>query len=205
MKCNIKFLTVVAVMVAALTSCGGGASRLFGDLPDIYIERDAAIKELREDGADESRMQYEYKKFRKKLESAAKEISGKPVRCVKSDDFKITSPLSLSYIGESSSGYNFSCDVGAQAAEDIVIEVPDANTEYTNCSVYLLGYDSEGEVLFCWSIGSIDCEHKDGKITIKAGTPVKIGVDFFGANIFFKESKVWAYHDAKELKIAVRE
>lgn len=203
MKRNIKFLTVVALMVAALTSCDSDASRLFGDIPKIMLERYAVMQQLQESG-DADLYRDEGRRFDAEMEQAAEDISGKHINGIISEDFKIISPLALHFNKRSLRGGKiprFTLTGDVEAAKDIVIETP---SSYNRYDVFLDGYDSEGKICFCLNIGSVKCEYEDGKIAIKAGTPVEFGCYYlYDKSIYPFRYDAQGYLDARELKLVV--
>lgn len=132
-------------MVAALTSCDSDASRLFGDIPKIFLEREAVMQQLLENG-DASRYYDEGRSFDAEMERAAEEISGKHINGIIFEDFKIISPLALHFNKRSLRGGkipHFTLTGDVEAAKDIVIETPSSHNH--RYDVFLDGYDSEGK------------------------------------------------------------
>lgn len=119
------------------------------------------------------------KKWKEKLEATAKDLNGKPIEFAESQ-FEVTSPVSLEFEEFSSSSAltpKFKVNGEAKAASDITI---DQKYYYSTENVYITGYDAEGKQVYKARVGSVEVQDADGKLLVKAGTPVKFDKLGFG-------------------------
>lgn len=189
---KIKKMAVIGIIVATLTSCGGGASDLFGDLPNIYLqnglhERRSGRVELDPD-------------IEEKIIQESEAISGRKID-ITDDEIKVIEPFSFSYCGMYMGCPMFNLSGKAEAATDLVRDITIYGTKFY---VKLAGFNSAGKNLFEYTIGTIKGEYKDDKVVIKAGTPVKIKGKF-DAGYRFLSGLAEDYLNTKELKIIIHE
>lgn len=181
MKRNIKLMAFVAAIVTLLTSCGGGSSVIFGNLPEIYLEYKAKDKALKEAGDKNNWYELRHK-YLLKMEDEVAALNDKEIDLKSTDDIKVTSPLKIEYQSRDpfdTQNYSFNIEFkahgNAEAATDMIIEAKEMGN---GCfkgrrNVLLVGYDSNGEKTFENYIGKIDCEYEGGKAFIATGTPIK--------------------------------
>lgn len=193
MKLSIKLMAAVAIIAATLTSCGGNASDLFGDLPEISMEYRAKFKALYEAGDDSHDRSNLSLARQNSFEEAAKDLNGNKIN-ISDGEIKITSPVTMTFHGHILNGVSFDLEGEAEAATDIVRETKHRGRPL---EVYIVGYDSNGVEVFDDRVGYISCEDDGEKAIIKAGTPVKFETIQF--NIFEDEN----YPKATELKLVV--
>lgn len=206
---SIKLLALVAIM-PMLFSCSGGSGSsstlLFGSLPGVYdqfqAEKDKISEEAKNIKSEEEKAKLIEKsekmqeKWSAKIEESAKALDGKTIEFAESD-IKVTEPVSLEYDGFfSKSGMNpkFKVNGGAEVVNEI-------NTDFDyvlpNEKVCIVGYNAEGQELYHIAVGSVPVENVDGKVVVKAGTPVKF------SSFSYSTNKSEEYKEAKTLKLEV--
>lgn len=92
----------------------------------------------------------------------------------------MTAPVSLEFeefSSESALTPRFKVNGEAKAASDITI---DQKYYYSTENVYITGYDAEGKQVYKAKVGSVEVQDADGKLLVKAGTPVKFDKLGFG-------------------------
>lgn len=201
-------LALVAVLTPMLFSCSGGASSsnasLLGSLPGEYEKFQEEKAQISEEAknikseADKKKLiekaQKMEEKWAVKLEESAKSLDGKPLEFAESD-IKVTEPVSFEFDGffsKSDLNPKFKINGSAEAATEI-----NTGEKYVlpSESVYIVGYDAEGQEVCKIKAGSIAVENVDGISVVKAGTPVKFDIFHFST----KEN----YSAAKTLKLEV--
>lgn len=211
MKRNfIKWIASVAILMPMLFSCSGGAGSsstlLFGSLPDVYgkfqAEKDKISEEAKniKSEAEKAKLIEKSEKMQEewsqKIEDSAKALDGKPIEFAESD-IKVTEPLSLEFDGffsKSSMNPKFKINGSAEVANEITT---DNDYVLPSEKVCIVGYNTEGQQVYKISVGSVPVENVDGKVVIKAGTPVKL--DSFS----YAPSEAEEYKAAKSLKLEV--
>lgn len=197
MKLNIKLMAAVAVIAATLTSCGGNASELFGDLPKVYEEYEAEMEAVKESGNVDAKAFNE--KYEQKFREAAEALNGKEISVSDEGEMKITSPITMTFDCIHSRGMSFKLEGEMEAADEIVRKLKH-NTPYLE--IYLVGYDSEGDELFRDGIAQFDfgkLKYADSEVRIEAGTRAEI------SSLIFYVDHAKDYPKAKELKLVVGE
>ena len=179
----IKLMALAAILMPLLFSCSGGGSSagMLGQLPDKYAQFTEEKAELKKEAqnikteADKKRFLEKSeklnKKWKEKLEATAKDLNGKPIEFAESQ-FEVTSPVSLEFeefSSESALTPRFKVNGEAKAASD-----------YSTENVYITGYDAEGKQVYKAKVGSVEVQDADGKLLVKAGTPVKFDKLGFG-------------------------
>lgn len=187
----IKLMALAAILMPLLFSCSGGGSSagMLGQLPDKYAQFTEEKAELKKEAenikteADKKRFLEKSeklnKKWKEKLEATAKDLNGKPIEFAESQ-FEVTSPVSLEFEEFSSSSAltpKFKVNGEAKAASDITT---DQKYYYSTENVYITGYDTEGKQVYKARVGSVKVQDADGKLLVKAGTPVKFDKLGFG-------------------------
>lgn len=225
MRKTIKLVALAAIVAATMASCAGKSSSdagaagtaeassttseslLFGELPALHIEMQAAKDAIKEEGKQvkteaqfkelaekEEKIKAEYTA---KIEEAAKALNGNAINLT-DGDIKVTEPVALTYEGFfSKTGLTpkFSVSGKAEAAADFTPETKYPQDSYT---VYVVGFDGSGQEVFSSKIGFIAAVKEGGKSVVKAGTPVKFDNMQFGAK------KAADYQKATSLKLMVQ-
>lgn len=209
MKKIITLLAIAAMAATIIISCAGNGSSKgspFGSLPEkcaqFQQEKEKMSKEAEsikteaEKAALMKKWNQMVEKWRPKIEESAKALDGKALTLAESD-FDVTEPISFQFekfIGDNElSNLMFNVNGSAKAATDITV-----NYFGTRESVYLVGYNAEGNEAYKIKIGSIDVENSGaGKGVIAAGTPV----NFHSFNVNFSSQD---YKDAQTLKLEIR-
>ena len=202
----IKLMALVAIFMPLLFSCSGGSSSsgMFGSLPDKYgkfVEEKAKIEKEAENIKSEAEKKELIEKSEKlnkewkvKIEQSAKELDGKPIEIAECQ-FSVTSPISLEFRDFHSEARlipSFKVNGEAKAASDINTDVDYVmNQEPVN----IVGYDAEGKQINKNTIGHITVENVDGKIFIKANTPIQFD------SIIFNESDLESDKNVKSFKL----
>lgn len=202
----IKLMALVAIFMPLLFSCSGGSSSsgMFGSLPDKYgkyveeknkIEKEAEnIKSEAEKKELIEKSEKLKKEWKVKIEKSAKELDGKPINIAECQ-FSVTSPISLEFNDFHSEARlipSFEVDGEAKAAADINTDVDYVmNQEPVN----IVGYDAEGKQINKNRIGHITVENVDGKIFIKADTPIQFD------SVIFNESDLESDKNVKSFKL----
>lgn len=194
MKLNIKLMAAVAVISATLTSCGGNASDLFGDLPKIYEEYEAEMEAVKESGNVDAKAFNE--KYEQKFLEAAEALNGKEISVSDEGEMKITSPIKMTFDRIVPKGLSFNLEGEMEVAEEIVREV---KYRVPGLGVYLVGYDSDDKELFKDKIAYIESRSPGNRVRIEAGTRAS----FYGLD--FETDHAKDYPKAKELKLVVGE
>lgn len=207
----LKMMAVAALFMPLLFSCSGGSSsdnKLFGAIPDQYaqfLEDKAKIKEEAKNikTAEDKKALIEKsekmtEKWREKIGDSAKALSGKPIEIAECD-FNVTEPMSLEFedfFSKSDLTMNFKLKGAAAVKADTKTEL-----DYVRKSlqVYIVGYDAEGNEVYKTKAGFVDAENADGKVLLKANTPVKFDYIHFG------KSDVEGSKAAKTYKLEVKE
>ena len=188
----MKQMALAVLLMPFLFACSGGSStdtNLYGSLPEKYekfMQEKADLKKQAENiktEADKKRFLEKSeklnKKWKEKLEATAKDLNGKPIEFAESQ-FEVTSPVSLEFEEFSSSSAltpKFKVNGEAKAASDITT---DQKYYYSTENVYITGYDAEGKQVYKARVGSVEVQDADGKLLVKAGTPVKFDKLGFG-------------------------
>lgn len=186
----LRLMVLVAIMLPMMLSCSGdGDKSIFGSLPKVYNEYMEAGTKLYEEliniKTDQDNAEYLEKseklqqEWSGKIEQASKSLDGKVINFGEGD-FKVTEPISfqfkeISQKGSLSSTFNF--NGSAEAASDIILQ---RSYYVPSTSVYMIGYDAEGQEIFKERVGKINVEEKDGQSVIPAGTPIKFDSFSFG-------------------------
>lgn len=220
MRKTIRLMALAAIFAASMASCSSkeasseteaasaaSESVIFGELPALHNQMQAekdAIKKETKSATTESQLtdlmeksDQLKEKYTTKIEDAAKALNGKAIS-IADGDIKVTEPVTLTYDGLFSKQDitpKFKVSGKAEAAADITPDVKYAQKSFT---VYIAGYDKDGNEVFASKIGFIDAADAGGKSTIKAGTPVKFDGLQFGAK------KAADYQKATTLKLIAK-
>lgn len=204
MKTILKLLVIATIFMPAMFSCSGGSKvPVFGSLATTYSEYDAESEALKEEAKNIKTEEEKAKlikkseelneKWGKKIESSAKSLDGKTIDFAESN-FKVTEPISLQLKEFHTNGFipEFTINGAAEAAEDITTDMNYTGSIKTVC---ITGYNAEGQDVYRIGVGNVDVENRDGKIFVKAGTPVKF------TYMNFAKSKVDKYLEAVTVKL----
>lgn len=211
MKKLFKTMAIVACAFFGMTvaSCSGGStsdSSLFGSVPEVYekfmkekAELDEKAKNIKSE-EDKAKLIAESKKMEEKwqvkIEEAAKAVDGKEINLTEGE-FKVTSPISLTFTGKCTSQLEPRFDVNGEA---VTAEELRPNAQYiTYFVVNLVGYDAEGNEVFANSVGSIEGKADGNNCIIEAGTPVKF------TTLLFNDRDIEGYEKATTLKLAIKD
>lgn len=207
MKKIATLATIAATAMMMLSSCSGSGSdngSLFGSLPSEYAEmmaeRDALKEKAKDIKSEAEKAEFIEKgkkldeKWSKKLEKSAKDLDGKELNITDSI-FKITAPLSLTFENLQSSDLepSFKVNGSAETVEPTTVE----NTYLTARTVYIAGYDAEGNELFKSEVGKVAGTLTGTTLEIPAGTPVEFGT------LRFSDRYVDKYPETKTLKLII--
>lgn len=207
MKKIATLATIAATAMMMLSSCSGSGSdngSLFGSLPSEYAEmmaeRDAFKEKAKDIKSEAEKAEFIEKgkkldeKWSKKLEKSAKDLDGKELNITDSI-FKITAPLSLTFENLQSSDLepSFKVNGSAETVEPTTVE----NTYLTARTVYIAGYDAEGNELFKSEVGKVAGTLTGTTLEIPAGTPVEFGT------LRFSDRYVDKYPETKTLKLII--
>lgn len=187
--------TVLALLgVFAMTACSGGGSSsencmVFGEVPAIYADYEAQRDKI-EESAQNSEADYKKassqidelkEQYRAKIEEAGKKLDGQPIDITPDGDFKVVSPVSLSFkefANSVNSMYNVNGEI--EAAKDITLEVTESwlkshDVQYLILPLMLIGCDEQGAEVISARIGSIKgFKVVDGKLLLPAGTKAEL-------------------------------
>lgn len=172
-RMKIKNLIAGMALLSAitLTACGGSSSTstsgnclVFGEVPALYsgyqTERDKIEESATKSGGDYKKASADIDElkasYRAKIEAAGKQLDGKPIEIAPSEDFKVVSPVSISF-KEIANNVNavFSVAGDIETARDVTIDVTEAwlkshDVTYLYLPLMLSGCDGEGlEVTSC--------------------------------------------------------
>ncbi len=207
---GFKLMAYAAILMPMLFSCSGGAGSsdtlLFGSLPGVYeqflTEKDQITEEAKniKSEAEKAELIEKSEKMKKewsaKIEESAKSLDGKPIEFAESD-ITVIDPISLQFDGffsKSDLDPRFSVNGSAKAASEI-------NTGFDYVisaeTIYIVGYDAEGQQVYKTKAGFISVENVDGKAIVKAETPVTFDP------ILFSEKEIAEYKSAKTLKLEI--
>lgn len=207
----IKLMVSVTILMPVLFSCSGGSGSsdapLFGSIPGEYEKFQAEKDKISEEAknikseSDKAKLIEKSEKMKEewsaKFEKSAKALDGQPIEFAESN-LKVTKPISLEFVkisGKSNPAPEFKINGSAEAAREIKL---DFSYVLPSQTVYIVGYNAEGEQLYKIRAGSIAVENVDGMAVVKAGTPVE-----FNNTFYFNTSYVKEYMDTKTLKLEI--
>lgn len=187
--------TMMALLGAvALTACSGGGSSsenclVFGEVPAIYADYQAQRDKI-EESAQKSEASYKKassqidelkEQYRAKIEEAGKKLDGQPIEISTGEDFKVVSPVSLSF-KEFANSVNSMYDVKGdiETAKDINLDVTESwlrshDVQYLILPLMLIGCDEQGTEVTSARIGSFKgFKVVDGKLVLPTGTKAQL-------------------------------
>lgn len=205
MKKQILRMAAIFVATFGLLSCSGGSSSnsiLFGSLTGEMAKVKKETDKLEEKGKnvksaeDKAKLMQEKKemaeKWAPKIEEAAKALDGKPLE-IENGDLEVVSPVSLEFNsigGKNDVTPRFNIKGEVKAAKNF----NEQNYAIYSRTVYLAGYDAEGNQVFKNNVGTINGTYEDGKGFIAEGTPVQF------RQLSFDFSNIEGYETAKTMK-----
>lgn len=209
MKKIVTMMAIAAMSASIMISCSGSGSSkgsIFGSVPEkceqFLQEKEELSKEAEniQTEADKAKLieksQKMQEKWQAKIEESAKALDGKAIEFAESA-IKVTEPVSLEFekfFSESTLTPKFKVNGKAEAATDITTELKYIRP---HTSVYLVGYNAEGQEAYKLNVGSIEVQNQEGNVFIPAGTPVEFSS--FQFSLKGEDCK-----DAQTLKLEVR-
>lgn len=207
---HLNKLALAVIATFALTACSGGSSsntNLFGDVPEILQKYDEEQDALKEKGKnikseeEKAKLIAESKKvdeeYTAKVETASKKLDGKALD-VTSEDFDITTPISLTYEEISSAkklNPKFKVNGEAKTTKEIAL----AQTVFsTKCPVQIVGFDAEGNEVYHLQVGTVEVATENGQSTVAAGAPVEF------TTLTLRTNYLEDYSKATSLKLEAR-
>lgn len=212
MKLN-HFIAGLGLLVAAtLASCGGGSNGsssenclIFGEVPAVYADYEAQCAKIEETALNS---EADYKKassqidelkdeYRIKIEEAGRKLADKPVEVTAGEDFRVVTPITLSF-KEFANNVNamFNVNGEVEAARDIPVEVTESwlkshDVQYLMVPLMLIGLDEQGNETTSARIGSFKgFKVVDGKLLLPAGTKAELQPVPYSDNDYEKYVKV---------------
>ncbi|MCH5347149.1 MAG: hypothetical protein J1E63_08560 [Muribaculaceae bacterium] len=177
-----RFAVVMAVMVTfVVSSCSDSGANPFGSFCGKYADYLKVNNELKEKAQkietqeDKARLIAEQEKIKtewsEKLTKAAEKLNGRTLEITGTDFIEVITPITMTFkeLGSSSLAPIFTLEGEAKVKADINGEL---SYRVNNRTVYLVGYNKEGEQIYRESIGEVDCTYDNGMYTIPAGTSV---------------------------------
>lgn len=213
--------TMMALLGAiAMTACsGGGASSescmVFGEVPAIYADYQAQRDKI-EESAQKSEASYKKassqidelkEQYRAKIEEAGKKLDGQPIEITPGEEFKVVSPVSLSF-KEFANSVNSMYDVKGEieVAKDINIDVAESwlrshDVQYLMLPLMLIGCDEQGTEVTSARIGYFKgFKVVDGKLVLPAGTKADLETVAYSDNDYDNYVRVKSVTLALDLK-----
>lgn len=194
MRINYFIAGVCLLAIGALSSCGGSGSStdsclIFGEVPGLYADYQTQCDKI-EQSAQNSEADYKKasarideltEEYRAKIEEAGKKLDGRPIEVAPGDDFRIVTPLSLTF-KEFANNLNavFTVNGEVEAARDITIEVSESwlkshDVQYLWLPLMLVGCDGQGVEVTAARIGSFKgFQVVDDKLVLPAGTKAEL-------------------------------
>lgn len=194
MRINHFIAGICLLAIGALSSCGGSGSStdsclIFGDVPGLYADYQTQYDKIKQSAQNS---EADYKKtsahidelteeYRAKIEEAGKKLDGQPIEVASGEDFRIVTPLSLTF-KEFANNLNavFTVNGEIEAARDITIEVSESwlkshDVQYLRLPLMLVGCDGQGVEVTAARIGSFKgFQAVDGKLVLPAGTKAEL-------------------------------
>lgn len=200
-----------------LTACSGGGSSsenclVFGEVPAIYADYQAQRDKI-EESAQKSEASYKKassqidelkEQYRAKIEEAGKKLDGQPIEISTGEDFKVVSPVSLSF-KEFANSVNSMYDVKGdiETAKDINLDVTESwlrshDVQYLILPLMLIGCDEQGTEVTSARIGSFKgFKVVDGKLVLPTGTTAELQTVAYNSNDYEN------YIQVKSVKLAI--
>lgn len=194
MRINHLIAGVCLLAIGALSSCGGSVSStdsclIFGEVPGLYADYQTRCDKIKQSAQNS---EADYKKasaridelteeYRTKIEEAGKKLDGQPIEIAPGEDFRIVTPLSLTF-KEFANNLNavFTVNGEIEAARDITIEVSESwlkshDVQYLYLPLMLVGCDGQGVEVTATRIGSFKgFQAVDGNLVLPAGTKAEL-------------------------------
>lgn len=195
--------TMMALLgVVVMTACSGGNAPsenclVFGEVPAIYADYEAQRDKI-EESAQKSEADYKKasaqideltEQYRAKIEEAGRKLDGQPIEITLGEDFKVVSPVSLSF-KEFANSVRSMYDVKGEieTAKDITLEVTESwlkshDVQYLMLPLMLIGCDEQGAEVTSARIGYLKGFNvADGKLVLPAGTKAELETVPYGDN-----------------------
>lgn len=216
--------TMMALLgVVAMTACSGGSAPsenclVFGEVPAIYADYEAQRDKIEESA---QKNEADYKKasaqidelteqYRAKIEEAGKKLDGQPIEITPGEDFKVVSPVSLSF-KEFANSVRSVYDVKGEieTAKDITFEVTESwlkshDVQYLMLPLMLIGCDEQGAEVTSARIGVFKgFKVVDGKLVLPADTKAELATVPYNNNDYdnyIRVKSIKAALDTKQLQ-----
>ena len=170
---------------------------MFGEVPAIYADYEAQRDKI-EESAQKSEADYKKasaqideltEQYRAKIEEAGRKLDGQPIEITLGEDFKVVSPVSLSF-KEFANSVRSMYDVKGEieTAKDITLEVTESwlkshDVQYLMLPLMLIGCDEQGAEVTSARIGYLKGFNvADGKLVLPAGTKAELETVPYGDN-----------------------
>lgn len=215
MKLNHLIAGLGLLATVTLASCGGGSNGsgasssenclIFGEVPAVYADYEARCAKIEETALDSdadykqasSQIDELKEEYRLKIEEAGKKLADKPVEVTAGEDFRVVTPITLSF-KEFANSVNamFNVNGEVEAARDIPVEVTESwlkshDVQYLMVPLMLIGLDEQGNEATSARIGSFKgFKVVDGKLLLPAGTKAELQPVPYSDNDYEKYVKV---------------